>query len=668
MHTWVFIILAGLSFTSAATSMQQSARPDWVTEPGFNADAKRMSGESGLRYLLIDRQQRFAIDGEFAHYFRYAAKTVSRRGIDAVAQLQVDFDPTYQQLTWHDIQVHRDGETTTRLDLESIELLHRELTMEYNLVDGRRTAHAVLDDIQVGDIVEWSYTITGRNPIFGETIFGVMQLGWDYPVNQVYQRLLVPKGREPEFEYLAGAEKTKRNRIGDYREYIWNRQRVERVQTYTERPRWHHPFPVVSFSEFDSWADVVQWALPIYSPAPVQNMQLLERMKSLAAADGTAEQRILAALEMAQDEIRYFGIELGENSHRPSPPDETYARRYGDCKDKAMLLQALLAAQGIESAPALVSTTHGRGFEAFAPSPLAFNHVILKVTLEGQTYWVDPTRSSQRGDLLDRFPDYQMALPVAQGSKKPEPMPIPSAWAQRQSTIESFSTTEDLESADLVVEYTFTTTLADSVRDNLVSEGNELVMEHLQGVYGRVYGEVYPIGDLATSDHLRSNQLILTGEFEFPGFWENVNNYRRVETHASTIAEFLPLPSRFTDTSPLAVQFPIVVEHTITVADPVGFEAGVFETGENELNIEDDALHYYRSISLTDEELTIFHRLTTRQDAVTRENVQSHLGTRRDILESLGVVVVGLSNERTRLKQREQRLKNNLRKLIGDKQ
>ena len=54
------------------------------------------------------------------------------------------------------------------------------------------------------------------------------------------------------------------------------------------------------------------------------------------------EERVVAALEFVQSEIRYFSVSLGENSHRPASPDIVLKRRYGDCKDKSLLLMTLL--------------------------------------------------------------------------------------------------------------------------------------------------------------------------------------------------------------------------------------------------------------------------------------------------------------------------------------
>ena len=41
------------------------------------------------------------------------------------------------------------------------------------------------------------------------------------------------------------------------------------------------------------------------------------------------------------------------------------------------------------------------------PSPTLFNHAIVQVNLEGQSFWLDPTAICERGYLTQRcWPDY----------------------------------------------------------------------------------------------------------------------------------------------------------------------------------------------------------------------------------------------------------------------
>ncbi len=81
-----------------------------------------------------------------------------------------------------------------------------------------------------------------------------------------------------------------------------------------------------------------------------------------------------AIAEFVQKDIRYFIIEMGIGGYQPHPAAEIFRNRYGDCKDKATLLSAMLSSVGIHSAIVIVDTRRGV-IDPAAPSIVA-NHAI----------------------------------------------------------------------------------------------------------------------------------------------------------------------------------------------------------------------------------------------------------------------------------------------------
>src|SRR5205823_9097961 len=100
--------------------------------------------------------------------------------------------------------------------------------------------------------------------------------------------------------------------------------------------------------------------------------------------------RIERLLERVHKDIRYTGLEFGEASIVPSRPAETLKRRYGDCKDQATLLVALLRAAGIPAQVALLDTGPGTDIEPELPGLGSFDHAIVFVP-GPRPVWIDPT-------------------------------------------------------------------------------------------------------------------------------------------------------------------------------------------------------------------------------------------------------------------------------------
>jgi hypothetical protein len=82
-------------------------------------------------------------------------------------------------------------------------------------------------------------------------------------------------------------------------------------------------------------------------------------------------------------------MEFGIYSYMPYPVSQVYARRFGDCKDKAALMIALLRQAGIEAEMALVRTRRLGEIASQATSVALFNHAIVYVPK--YDLWLDGT-------------------------------------------------------------------------------------------------------------------------------------------------------------------------------------------------------------------------------------------------------------------------------------
>jgi transglutaminase-like putative cysteine protease len=113
-----------------------------------------------------------------------------------------------------------------------------------------------------------------------------------------------------------------------------------------------------------------------------------------------------------RDSIRYCAVEIGFGGWVPHASDEVEKVRYGDCKDKANLLKALLQAAGVSSRLVTI-------YSSVAPSPFRlpviaanFNHAILLVDLPDGSVFVDPTTRTVAFDDLPPNDEDRRCLPI----------------------------------------------------------------------------------------------------------------------------------------------------------------------------------------------------------------------------------------------------------------
>src|SRR5205823_14142359 len=133
------------------------------------------------------------------------------------------------------------------------------------------------------------------------------------------------------------------------------------------------------------------------------------------AADEAA--KIAAIYRFVSTEIRYVSLSFGLGRFAAHPPADVLRTQYGDCKDKAVLLRALLEAAGVRAVPVVINTT--RSVDDDFASPLEFNHMLAVVpraaSLDGM--WMDATLEVAPLGMLGPNTRDRRALGLAGNSK-----------------------------------------------------------------------------------------------------------------------------------------------------------------------------------------------------------------------------------------------------------
>jgi len=169
-----------------------------------------------------------------------------------------------------------------------------------------------------------------------------------------------------------------------------------------------------------TWAGVGRWYDGLLAGLERAAEPVRVRARGLIVDDRRATLEALA--RFVQEEVRYVAVEVGIGGYRPSAPREVLARRWGDCKDKSLLLVDLLAEAGIPALPALTTAGGGRVDPSF-PSPTQFDHLIVAVpaaavgagegdAVAGGYLFVDPTQPRGGASWLSPAVQGQDALVV----------------------------------------------------------------------------------------------------------------------------------------------------------------------------------------------------------------------------------------------------------------
>lgn len=145
--------------------------------------------------------------------------------------------------------------------------------------------------------------------------------------------------------------------------------------------------PQLIISTSNTWEDVISdmWALT--EPAMQAGPLLEQAIKTTSSED----QPLYAAHDLATRSIRYVSYSKGKHARRPHLAEQTLDNRYGDCKDKSVLLLALLRAAGISAYPVLVATDRRDASALVVPSWGYFDHMVVCAVVNGVEQCLDPT-------------------------------------------------------------------------------------------------------------------------------------------------------------------------------------------------------------------------------------------------------------------------------------
>lgn len=518
------------------------------------------STDENVRFILLDDQVNVL---QSEHYHRVVKEVANANGVQDCVQLSLDYDPSYQHLVIHDISIHRGTNVLNCLQPEKIKVIQQERDLDMNIYNGEVSAVIFLEDVRVGDRIDYSYMVRGSNPIFGGRYVDDFNLEWSDAVVDERFRLLWPTNRFLGIRNYGTDIQPVVKRNGSLKEYLWQLHDVPAVNDEDLLPSWYQSCGWVQFSEFASWRDVTKWALPLYPRPTHLDPQLQEKISEWQKTYQRPEDRMAAALAFVQDEIRYMGIEVGPNSHQPNDPSLVFARRFGDCKDKAYLFCTILQAININACEALVHTENMGAIQGWLPSPYDFNHVVTHVELNGKTYWLDPTEVHQGGSIENRyFPDYGRCLLVRPESEELTAIPQQQSGWPKTTVQETFVVHGKKEPADYTVRTLAEGCDADELRGTFADKRRDELQKDYLNYYAKEYPKISVAKPMEVLDHRERNTFETIEHYKIEEFWtlsDDKQNYE-CDFYPQSIRDLFEEPSTRLRSMPLAVTYP---RHTI---------------------------------------------------------------------------------------------------------
>jgi len=237
------------------------------------------------------------------------------------------------------------------------------------------------ENVKVGDVVEVQMEMhdTGADNIFHDYFGDLIIANKRVPVQQFRYTLIAPTSRVIHYSNPLFCPQPAISVTGPDTVYAWRGEDLPRIKSEPNMVGMAEVGDPLHVSTWEDWGAFMKWYRNLIKDQFTAGPRVRKKVKEITAGILEPRKQVEALYRFVSNEIKYIAIELGIHSFKPYQANEIFERGWGDCKDKATLLIAMLKEIGIHGELVLIRTRN-LGYLSPEPASLAmFNHAIVYI-------------------------------------------------------------------------------------------------------------------------------------------------------------------------------------------------------------------------------------------------------------------------------------------------
>lgn len=372
---------------------------------------------------------RIESDGRFTDTVDVVKQVKTEKGIKGSAQKQIVYSDSLQAIDV--LEAYTETPDGKKIPVAKEKILTQESTVSASapMFSDYKIRVIVFPQVEVGSKLHYRYVRTQKTPLFPGQFSTIEQYSPHQQIDDAKLTVIAPKSLALHVQTVAmqgGATDCTAADEGKQC-YVWTMKNPVMQPSEPMSVSGLDYSPRVAISTFKDYAAVAAAYEARATDKSRVTPKIQELADSLTKGIDDKSKQAEALYNWVSKNIRYVAVYLGSGGVVPHAADTVLANRYGDCKDHVALLQALLAAKGIESSGALVNLGAGYWLPDVATAPGVFNHIITYIPSLNR--YVDSTAQFARfGDLpaneLGKAVVVTKSLP---GVKQPDTLPLQGA-------------------------------------------------------------------------------------------------------------------------------------------------------------------------------------------------------------------------------------------------
>ena len=416
MNRCPFILVCAL-FLSTSTSAQPQSTSASQVAPFQPSTQKTTAPDYSQEPFVIENYYlavKFENDGTGERTLSSRIKVQSDAGVQQLAELVFGYNSASEKVDVHFVRVRKPGTSTITTSPDAIKEMTAAVARDAPEYTDYKEIHITVPALHSGDTIEYEISTRIVTPMapgqfwFEQNFLDrAIVLDEKLEVNVPQNRALLIQSAE--FSNVTGAE-VRKVRLAPNSTAQIDEQRSP-FSTFTESGRtsyrWRHSnlhvssgdaspsklpspkIPDIQLTTFRNWDEVAAWYANLAKGRADPTPEMRAKAQDLTKGRATDLEKMQALYDYVSKNIRYVSLSFGLGRYRPHTAAEVFKNQYGDCKDKDVLLSALLQSVGIASDPALIPLL--RPLDTSIPSPAQFDHLITAVPSGNDLIWMDST-------------------------------------------------------------------------------------------------------------------------------------------------------------------------------------------------------------------------------------------------------------------------------------
>jgi TonB family protein len=429
-RVWLsFLLFSVVNPAFAANDSQPLAAEHFSANPtALYQTASTIPTPAGEDVVMIREEQShvFEADGRCTSTYYIVYKVVTQKGAESWADASLPWEPWHEEPPTLKARVITPDREEHVLDAKTISDSAARETDSKTYSD-RRILRAPLPAMTVGAVVEEEFIKKETAPLFGAGTVSKFYFGHTVPVTQA--RLLLDAPASLPLQYrldLLPNLKPQRIEQNGRVQIVFEAGPLEALDAVPDYLPNNVPvYPGVTFSTGASWQAMAEAYSKIVDER-ITTTNVAPQVKHFLLGKTSRSEKITALVQGMNRQVRYTGIEFGEAAIIPHSPEETWSRKYGDCKDKSVLLVSLLRTAGIPAYVALLDAGFGQDVIPDLPGMGLFDHAIVYMPGDPDV-WIDATDEYARPGQLPAADQGRLALIARNGERTLRPTPVNSS-------------------------------------------------------------------------------------------------------------------------------------------------------------------------------------------------------------------------------------------------